>query len=143
MNCLLKSAIDARRKNDSLLIDIEVAHPYPYVSKYLADELAHGYVRYTQELQAKQRARERADLEKTALDLSQDLKATAQDLQAFRQSSGLSITEGGDSIQSSQLQAVTAALSKAKIEFKFVQPGYAWIKAFAFQLGGQALVVAS
>lgn len=113
---LLKSAIDARRKNDSLLIDIEVAHPYPYVSKYLADELAHGYVRYTQELQAKQRARERADLEKTALDLSQDLKATAQDLQAFRQSSGLSITEGGDSIQSSQLQAVTAALSKAKIE---------------------------
>lgn len=40
---ILQSAITAERIEGSTLVGISVSHPYPYVSKYLADELAKFY----------------------------------------------------------------------------------------------------
>ncbi|MBC2606273.1 GumC family protein [Pelagicoccus albus] len=113
---ILRRAITATQINDSQLLEVEVSHPYSYVSKYLADELAKQYASYTREQLEKRTTSAKSDLEKLAFERRQNLLEAEKDLREFRKSSGLALTEGGDDFVSDRLSQTNSALLKAKID---------------------------
>lgn len=111
---ILQNAISAQRIEGSTLIGISVSHPYPYVSKYLADELAKFYPVFAQAQYTQSRQGTHNDLYDAAERAKAAKQAAQIELDRFAKTVPSTQPKWEGNIVSMRLQEANAAYLAAK-----------------------------